>query len=312
LAPSTDYTSPLKDASPEVTVIVPTLALPERRTALLAALSSIRSQADVRALPLVVVNGQGFDRELVRTLERDPGVRLIRQEEASLPAAYRLARRHVTTPWFTALDDDDLLLPVALQRRVRALQDGDGFDAVVTNGYRRGHGGDVPVIADMARVARDPLGTLLESNWLLPGAWLCRTDAGSATLFDEMPAHLECTFLAVQLATRRRLRFIDACTVVWHAGTPGSASKSRAYLLCQAEAIARILSLNLPHAVRRGFRQRLGAARHLASELHLEDGRIARAWRLHLQSLAAPGGWRYLSFTRHLIARSLSRAPRPA
>ena len=296
----------LPSATPDVAVIVPTLALAERRASLHQALASVRSQAAVRGIPLVVVNGQRFDRELVAELARDPWITLIRQEEADLPAAYRLGRRHVTAPWFTALDDDDALLPGALQRRVQALQERGDFDAVVTNGYCRRADGDTPIVRDMARVARDPLGALLDSNWLLPGAWLCCTDAASTTLFDDMPPHLECTYLAVRLVTTRRVRFLDEATVVWCTETPGSASKSNAYRLGQPDALHRILSLELPAALRYRFRERLGAARHDASRLRLQEGLFLSAWKEHALSLAEPGGWRYLPQTLRLLASSLA------
>jgi len=293
---------------PEVSVIVPTLALPERRALLQRALASIFDQDGVRCNPLVVVNGSRFDPQLLNELARDRRVTLITQEHASLPEAHRLGVRNVAAPWFTSLDDDDLLLPGALQARVRALMRSRDHDAVVTNGVCRGPDGDALVVPDMSRVAPDPLRALIQSNWLLPGAWLCRTDDSSKQLFEGMPAHLECTYLAVRLATTRRVLFLEEPTVVWRTDTPGAASKSRSFLLGQAAALRRILELPLPPDVRRCFRSRLSAAYHSSSVLLLEEGSRLLAWKQHARALREHGGWRYLPFTRRLLARGLATA----
>lgn len=287
-------------------MIVPTLALPERRLLLFRALASIFRQDGIRCLPLVVVNGNLFDPDLLKDLAQDPRIKLITQERADLPAAYRLGLQHVATPWFTSLDDDDLLLPGALQMRVRALQQSQEHDSLVTNGYCRGPDGDTPVVSDMDVVAADPLRALIRSNWLLPGAWLCRTSAASESLFDGMPLQMECTYLAIRLVTTRCVRFINEATVVWHTDTPGSASKSRAFALGQPDALRRILELDLPHDVRQCFKSRLAAAHHASSMLLLEDGMTISAWKEHARALLAHRGWRYLPFTRRLIARSIA------
>jgi hypothetical protein len=218
----------------------------------------------------------------------------------------------VETPWFSSLDDDDHLLPEALLTRVRALQESEACDAVVTNGYCRGLAGDVPIVADMALVAANPLRALKDSNWLLPGAWLCRTSETNRGLFHGMPRQLECTYLAIRLVTTQRVRFIDEPTVVWQTDSPGSASKTRSYTVGQPAALRRILELDLPPDVRRCFQARLGAACHASSVLMLESGMTLSAWKQHVLALFERDGWRYLPFTRRLIARSLAASRRPA
>lgn len=292
---------------PEISVIVPTLALAARRRLIGRALESIFGQDGVHSLPLVIVNGQHFDSDIAANLEKDPRIKVIRQQKADLPAAYRLGRRHVTTPWFTTLDDDDVLLPGALRTRLGALCS-EAHDAVVTNGYCRGTDADELVVSDMATVAADPLRALKTANWLLPGSWMCKTDASSETLFDGMPSQLECTFLAVRLATTRRIHFIDEPTVVWHRDTPRSASKSLSYILGQPAALRRILELDLPPDVRQCFETRLGAAHHASSESLLDAGLMLSAWKQHLMALTCRGGWSYLPFTRKLVSRETAGA----
>lgn len=291
---------------PQVTVIVPTLALAERRALLERALDSIFGQDGIACSVVMVVNGPQFDAGLVAHLDRKPRITVLRLDAADLPGAFRMGRRSVTARWFTALDDDDYFLPGALALRVDALERSSAKDAVVTNGYCRTHAGDELVVSDMAAVGRDPLRALERSNWLLPGAWLCRTDPDSDGLFDGMPRQLECTYLAVRLATTRRLTFLDQPTVVWDTTTPASASKRASHTLGQPTALRRILELELPPDVRQVFEVRLGNAHHASSELLLNRGRRAAAWEQHLRSLMQPAGWRYLPFTRHLVLRRVS------
>jgi glycosyltransferase involved in cell wall biosynthesis len=293
----------------EVSVIIPTLALRERRDLLRRAIASVMSQREVTPVPIVVLNGRLSDPDTVAELRRDARLRIVCQEHTSLPDALRLGRSKVTTPWFSTLDDDDELLPEALAARVQALAADGRFDTIVTNGYVRTDSADSLVVPDMDSIARDPLRMFLKSNWLLPGSWLCAADSDSAALFDGMPAHLECTYLAVQFATRRRVRFLNAPTVVWYANTPSSASKSKQYRLGQEFAIRRLLKLELPADVRRAFRRRLGAACHDAARLEMQSGDRRMALVRYLRSVVQPGGWRYLPFCwRLLVGRREAKA----
>lgn len=294
-----------------VAVIVPTLAQRSRRNLLRRALTSIFDQDGVRPRPIVIVNGRDPDPDTVSDLEGDPRVTLLTQERADLPAALQIGRAHVREPWFTSLDDDDLLLPGALQKRVQALQEAPGFDAVVTGGLVSESGDSPKPWQDMQQVAGDPLAALAASNWLLPGAWLCRADDSSLALFDGMPRHLECTYLAIRLVTTRRVRFIDDPTVIWYAGTPESASKSLDYLLGQPRAIERILELDLPAGLRACFRRRRSASLHACARQHIADRRALDAWHAHAQSIGGPRGWRYLPYTLTMLARSFRLMVQP-
>lgn len=290
----------------EVTVIVPTLALRARAALLRRALATVRAQAGVRAIPLVVVNGTERDPVLLRELRADPGVRVIVLDDADLPAALCAGRAHVDTEFFGGLDDDDELLPDALSLRVRALADDEACAAAVSNGFRRnGAGADVLHVPDAEAVDADPLRALIRINWLLPGSWLCRTASVGVSMFDGMPKYLECTYLALRFALDGRMRFLASPTVIWNTDTPASQSRSRAYVLGQVPALERILALPSPPEVRAAFRTRLSVARHAIADLHLHEGSRDEAWRWHLRSLRGPGGWRFLPFTRHLL-----RSPR--
>ena len=142
--------------------------------------------------------------------------------KAGLVNALQVGRRLVDTPWFAELDDDDLLLPGALAARVAALVQSDAHDCVVTNGYRRYHGEDTLNISDMKAVERDPIRAFWDLNWLLPGSYLCRTDRVGPDLFDGMPESLECSYIALRLATSYRIKFLQRPTVIWNQHTPDS------------------------------------------------------------------------------------------
>jgi glycosyltransferase involved in cell wall biosynthesis len=294
----------LTDAT--VTVVIPTLARRERAAHLLRAIDSVQRQRGVRAVPLLVINGDRRDPELVDALRTDSRIRVIEHAQSGLPDALRAGRRAVDGPWFATLDDDDELLSGALDLRLRTLLEHDDCDVVVTNGYRRLDGVNIRHVPDGAEVAVDPLRALLRANWLLPGSWLARSDRVGEQLFDGMPRYLECTFLAARFATAYRMCWLDTPTVVYVEASPLAESKSREYLLGQAEALRSLLAMDLPDDVRQGLRAHIVDACHAAADSELNAGRMREAWRWHAATLREPGGWRHISFVRHLLRASLT------
>lgn len=287
---------------PRVTIVIPTLGLAERSELITSAVESVLLQEDVHPIPLVVLNGTRASPAVERWLRRNERIRLITLEQADLPTALRVGREAVDTPYFGSLDDDDELLPGALAHRIDLLEPASASpDVVVTNGYRRQDGSDRLNVPADAAVAADPLRSLLEANWLLPGSWLCRSSTVGPGLFDGMPRYLECTYLAARFATGYRMRWSGRPTVAYRLGSPGAESRSRGYVVGQADALRRILELPLPADVARSFRRRISAAYHGAAEHDRHAGDLRAAWRWHLASLGSPGGWRYLPYTRRLL-----------
>ena len=141
----------------EVSVIMPTCALASRAAFIHRALNSVLSQQSVRVVPIVVVNGQSGDPDLLRSLTTDRRIRTVRREEASLPNALIAGREAVDTEWFSALDDDDEYLPGTLAARVRTLRAEVTCDTVVSNGYVRYGGTDRLHPHDLGAVERTPL-----------------------------------------------------------------------------------------------------------------------------------------------------------
>lgn len=292
---------------PAVTIIIPTRGLRERAASLAAAIESALAQCDVRPVVIVVLNGPRRDPTVERSLCADRRIRVVIREAAGLPAALATGRAMVETPWFTALDDDDLLVPNALSLRLQALAQQPACAAVVTNGWRRNGAGDTLQISPNEDVSSDPVRAMLAHNWLLPGSWLCRTDSVGTDVFDGMPDFLECTYLGLRLASEHRIVWIDTPTVIYSVGSPSAESSSRAYVLGQVAALRRIIALPLPHDVRRTLRQRIAGAYHAAADHERRAGAIGAAWRWHVASLLQPAGWRYAPFARHLVADTLRR-----
>ncbi|MGD8430781.1 MAG: glycosyltransferase family A protein, partial [Ectothiorhodospiraceae bacterium] len=135
---------------PRVSVIVPTRGLGRRAALVRRALESVLSQQGVETIPIVVINGPDRDPGLVADLRRDSRLRLLDVADAGIPDALKAGREAIDTPWFSALDDDDLYLPGALLSRIRALESRPGYGAVVTNGLVRNHGTERLHVPDMA------------------------------------------------------------------------------------------------------------------------------------------------------------------
>lgn len=296
----------MRSADRAVTVIIPSRGLPQRLEALRGAIESITSQQGVCATPLIVLNGSSVSPGIEAELRADRRVRVVTRTESSIPLAFVAGREAVDTPWFATLDDDDLLLPGALARRVDELERRPDHAVVVTNGYRRNGGQEVLNIQPPLDVAADPLRALLEHNWLLPGSWLCRSAMVGPSLFDGMAPHLECTFLAVRFATAFRMLWIEDPTVVYHVGTALAVTASREYIVGQVDGLRAILGLPLPDDVRHALRRRVARAYHHAADYDWRAGSLRSAWRWHLASLLEPGGWRHITFTRHLLRTMLT------
>lgn len=288
---------------------MPTEARSDRAELLGRALASVCSQQGVRATPIVVVNGPAADAALLADLSRSRDVRLVRLAAADLPAALRAGRDLVRSPYFAELDDDDELLPGALAARVEAMEAHPDVDVAVTRGYIDHQGRRELNVADLERFQADPLRSLLDHNWLAPCAGLFRTATIGTEYFADVPPYLEWTYLGVRFALERRILFLNRPTWVYRADTPRSLSKAPGYVLQQSASLDRLLALPLPKDVRRRFAQRRGIALHEATGLELHAGRPWAAWRWHLRSLAAAGGWRYTLYTRRLIYALWRSAP---
>ncbi|HEU4616770.1 MAG TPA: hypothetical protein VFV10_01960 [Gammaproteobacteria bacterium] len=288
---------------------MPTLARAERAPLLIRAIDSVLTQRGVRAIPLVVINGPGADADLVSSVVARRDIRTIRLHEASLPAAIIAGRAAVDSPFFSELDDDDLLLPDAFRLRLVPFSADADLDGVISNGIDRGRGRDSPLFEDARALAADPLRALELRNWLCPGSMLLRSASVTAEIFGGMPAYLEWTYLAIRLAQHHRLAFIEQETFVHHTDTPQGTWTSEACKLGLPAAFDRTLELDLPRELRTRLEQKRTSAVNGAACADLRAGRVWRAWVWHLRCLLGNDGWRYLPFTRKLIQGLFKATP---
>ena len=282
----------------DITVIIPTLGARPRE--LERAIASVTSQPHSRAIPLVMLNGQRYDADFATELKRRKDLRCVQLEAAGVSNARLEGRRMVDTPFFAFLDDDDELLPDALQRRVAAFAE-TGADVVVTNGYLESEDGRQIIFPKFDHHPEDPARALLEENWLASAGGLYKTDKVAPDLLRELPDFLEMTYFAFVLAHCRRIARLNQPTFVVHAGAADQASKSWAYLLASPDILQRMQSVTSRKDLLSRLKCRRADALHEASETALRHRMRGSAWRLHLQSLTVGDGIKYLPYTRHIV-----------
>lgn len=258
-------------------------------------------------LPIVVVNGNIFDREAVAELKSDPQIRYIYREEGCAPRAVAAGRATVDTEFFGTLDDDDVYLPNAALIRANVLNSEAEIDAVITNGFDRTGRGDFLRPLNARHAQAEPALALMDFNWMHAAAGLYRTDTVGAEFFADAPNLVEWTYVGLRLALTRRLRFLETPTFVVSVETPDSLSKSRKYLLEQPAAIKKIMTLDAPANIQRRLERKYASALHEIASRYAVERNLPAAWRAHWVTLCAKSGMRYATYTRHLAAATFGR-----
>jgi glycosyltransferase involved in cell wall biosynthesis len=281
---------------PKLDIIIRTMASAERGRSLMRAINSLVHQGGMEVHPIVVVNGGRRDPAVMRALRLRTDSRLI-EIDGGLEDALRAGRRAVSAPWFGFLDDDDLFLPDAAATLAPVLLAEEATDLVVANGLLPGN---LPLMDDVAAVRANPIKALTESAWLVSCAGSFRTTAFPLEWFADLPPLFEWTWIAYKAALEKRLCFVEA--PCWRVNdTPGSTSKSDSMLLFQLDLVDRLLSLDLSEADRAQVRRRRSRFLHSLSDEFRRRGDRLPALRYHLRSILAPGGWRYLPYSRRLL-----------
>lgn len=293
-----------------VSVIIPTTCEAKRWHSLQRAIATAREQDNAAVSVIVVVNGERFVPENLETLRRDPALTVLYQQQGSAPLAQQLGRQAVRTEFFAFLDDDDEYLPGALGHRVQPMLDQHAIAFVASNGYRHTEGRDMLAVSSAAALRADPLLSLCNENWLASCGGLFRSASVGPEFFEEPAAYLEWTYLAYKLALKLPMAWVDTPTYRIH-DTAGSLSKSAAYREAELGVLERILALGLPPRVATRVRNKIGRACHDLAHQHVLQAMPAVAWRYHALSLRQPGGWRYLLYSRKLLALAW-RKPVPA
>ena len=291
----------------EVSVIIPTIASKGRAFVLKRAIDSLRAQSFGRAVPIVVANGPHRDRNVIADLKRQSDVRLLEQEEGSLPKALATGRSVVDTEFFGTLDDDDEYLPNALGVRLPPFEKSAAIAVVATNGYESAGKIDTLALPEIEACRSNPLDALMEVNWLASCGGLYRTSLVGARMFAAMPKYLEWTYLAALLASQHEISFVDTPTYRKYSDTVGALSRSRAYTIQAPRALRTIYNLDLPYDIKKKLQKKYINALHSASDLELKNRNYASAWKFHVMTLINLHGVRYISYTRHLIHATKAR-----
>lgn len=287
---------------PRIDVIIPTTCTASRWDSLQRAIATASNQADVDARILLVVNGDRFDPQCLAALRARPELRVHYQAEGNLPRALRTGRELVEAPFFCFLDDDDEYLPGALAARVEPLLRDERLDLTATLGLRCIDGVDQPALVELTpeAVNRDPLAALSVENWLASCGGLYRTASVGLDYFDGVTKYYEWTYLAHRLALGKKMLYVGEPSFRIN-DSSDSLSKSAGYRLSEIEFLHKLLDLPLPGKARAAVRRKIGSAHHRASDYCRQQGWHARAWRHHLKSLLYPGGWKYVTYSRHLM-----------
>lgn len=290
----------------KVSVIIATMASSNRARLLVRAVESIRASSTTTVAIIVVVNGRENDAAVCNWLIAQPDVRYEYMEEPSLPKAILRGRSLVATEFFATLDDDDEYLPLAIDIRMHAMNADAATDIVVTNGYRMTENVDTVCYQDLVNVSGHPLQTLMVLPWLSSCNALYRTASVGSEYFENSHPYGEWTWLAFKLAIKRKkIISLDALTFRIH-DTAVSLSKTLAYASAQRELLERMLGLSPPPDVVKLIGKKMGAIYHQFSNSSLKMGNRAQALQWHLRSLIKPGGFRYLSYSRHFFMRTRS------
>lgn len=274
------------------------MATASRGPSLLRAIHSVQKQTGVRAVPLVVVNGDQWNPALVNHLSRTRDLKMVRVDEAGLGSATACGRSLVGTPTYGFLDDDDELLPGALAAR-RDIMVRDEADLVVSNGFQP----DGRLTWDESNPPQvDPLRALAARNWLASCAGLYRTTSISLDFFDRNIDFQEWPLVAFRVITAdKRVSFVDVPGYKLTRGNSSLSTRPTKEQTATTIEVARRMAQEAPRPVRREFRQNL--ARHLqtAVEFCMERRQMQEAWRYQIEAIRF-GGLAYLSNTAKLFA----------
>ena len=286
--------------SPEITVIIPTLADVYRASNLVRAVNSVLSQTDVLTKIIVVVNGDVYEKSLVDHLKTLANVEVIIEVIPSVINARYQGLLRVQSPFFSFLDDDDEYLPESIKKRVTQLQVNPECILVASSGYRNENGKITSSAFNLTRAAKNPFEEMSVNNWFTSCGCVFRTNAVSAGVFRQLPPYHEWTYLAYKLLTLGPFCIVDEpCYMIYDSSI--SLSKTFEYSTAHAFVFRKILELDLPPKAIQSVKRRLAKAEHDLASIALKNGMWKLAVIHHLKSLILPGGLRYFIFTRHLF-----------
>lgn len=284
-------------------IVIATLAEPARAELLLRAIdSALRQGSGV----IVVINGGRFDASLRQRVADIANVKLIYVAQPGFPNAVAVGRRAVSARYFGFLDDDDYLLPGSIALREGYLEKHPEVDVVVTNGIRAELIGNQQLYespAEVERIRADPLGAMLQKNWMTPCGPLYRTATVPASTFDNLARFAEWTDIGFRLIGERELRFLYDLTF-YQSDTVGSLSKSVRQTPHTLSLHYRIAGKLRSSEHRALWNRRICSFHHQIAEDALADGQRWVAIQHHAHSLLKSwrnGALSFAPYTGRLI-----------
>jgi hypothetical protein len=287
--------------APLVSVIVPTMASLERADLLKRAIFSIRASSVHPIRIIVVVNGNRPDQGLCQWLKAQSDIEYVQTEIPSAPNAVLVGRRLVQSEYFSCLDDDDEYLGGATDKKVATLAANPNAGLLASNAYQCAAGIDTLLYEDLASVSLMPLEALMQFGWLTSGNMLYRSSCVSVSYFEDFHPYAEWTWLAFKLMIDKKAVIVLNEPTCRYNNSTVSLSKTNAYYSSYLPLFKRMLECAPPRPIAQMIHRKMGAALHDASVMSLSSGQRFKAWKFHLKSLCMHEGFRYLSYTRHLL-----------
>ncbi|MBL8379243.1 MAG: glycosyltransferase family 2 protein [Burkholderiales bacterium] len=296
-------------ATPRLTVIIPTSCRSSRRRLLQDAVRSVVDQQGVAFELLVVANGPDIDAALLASIIGIAEVTVLQLPQGNVSHARLAGVKASSSDYFCFLDDDDELLPGALQQRVAYLDEHPEVDFLVTDGIVRSANRERRALRDgmAAAIRADPEAAFLVRNWFdSPSPTFRRSTIGIEFLSSDL-RYYEWTWMLLALLGRgRRVAVLEEATFLKRDNLPDSISKSTDFLLALPAFLRAVKHQPLSAQLRRGIQDKLAAACHDCADHYLREGKVLDALRWHVASLRA-GGWRYAPFFGHIFAAALRR-----
>lgn len=285
----------------EVTVIIPTTGLKERKESLYRAIRSVLEQSYGKTIPLVMLNGTVYHKPLLKELRENDKILFKYLKKGSLPNAVFEARKIITTDFFSFLDDDDYYTEDCIEKKISQFKIHKNLDVVVGNGYK--------VFTDKLKkkmfsnidiVSKNPMGELTKYNWFGSCSALFKTKSITLDFFDPDFKYYEWTYMAYKLFSKCNIKIIDDITFYINS-TENSLSKSEEYILSQPLLFSKLRLLNLPVEISKAIERKKINSYHSLSEHYLKSRSLKKAWIWHLKSLSHSAGWKFLPYTWKLL-----------
>jgi glycosyltransferase involved in cell wall biosynthesis len=280
-----------------------------RAASLQRAVRSVLDQRGVEAECIVIFNGSNYDATAIAWTQAQERTRCVVMDGPDKPRATLVGRSLVNSEFFCYLDDDDELLPGALERRVDIIRRRH-LDCVATNGYAVEGRHTRPVFTETRALHETGyVHSLLASrNWLASCGGLFRTATVNLSYFQNLPQHREWTVIAFRIASTLKVHFEDVATFRIYS-SPDSQSKKDSYIDAGVHILEDMqrYATDAEHITMIAHRK-AAAYRAMCSYYRLRRN-FGTAWRAYWNAVRSRGGWTYIPYGLLLLFRRVEPWP---